>query len=251
LTVNSLIVIPTAGKGSRTGLNYPKTLFEIDNKPILHHILERFENINADVVIIVSPKSHKLIKNSIKGFQRNIELIVQDQANGMGNAVLQIKKGKNFNKIEDVILVWGDIPYIQKKTLDATLKFHVNNKSDFTFPSKVVKKAYTVILRNSNGDVQSVIETRENSSKPARGERDMGLFIFKKNTVIPMLEESLNGRISKATKEHGFLYIISHLASRNFSVNALPIATELDLISFNSLKDIEHIKSHNNMMDKK
>ena len=78
MTVNSLIVIPTAGKGSRTGLNYPKTLFEIDNKPILHHILERFENINADVVIIVSPKSHKLIKNSIKGFQRNIELIVQD-----------------------------------------------------------------------------------------------------------------------------------------------------------------------------
>lgn len=251
MTANLLIVIPTAGKGSRTGLDYPKTLFEIDNKPILHHILERFENINANVVIIVSPKSHDLIKKSIKGFQKNIELIVQNQANGMGNAVLQIKKGKNFNNIEDVILVWGDIPYIQKETLDTTLKFHTNNKSDFTFPSKVVKKAYTVISRNANGDVQSVIETREDSSKPAEGERDMGLFIFKKNIVIPMLEESLDGKISNTTKEHGFLYIISHLVSRNFSVNALPIATELDLISFNSLKDINNMKFQKKLMDKK
>jgi len=251
LTANLLIVIPTAGKGSRTGLDYPKTLFEIDNKPILHHILERFENINANVVIIVSPKSHDLIEKSIKGFQKNIELIVQDQASGMGNAVLQIKKVKNFNNIEDVILVWGDIPYIQKGTLDTTLKFHTNNKSDFTFPSKVVKKAYTVISRNSNGDVQSVIETREDSSKPAEGERDMGLFIFKKNIVIPMLEESLDGKISNTTKEHGFLYIISHLVSRNFSVNALPIATELDLISFNNLEDIKYMKFQKKLMDKK
>lgn len=251
MTANLLIVIPTAGKGSRTGLDYPKTLFEIDNKPILHHILERFENINANVVIIVSPKSHDLIEKSIKGFQKNIELIVQDQASGMGNAVLQIKKVKNFNNIEDVILVWGDIPYIQKGTLDTTLKFHTNNKSDFTFPSKVVKKAYTVISRNSNGDVQSVIETREDSSKPAEGERDMGLFIFKKNIVIPMLEESLDGKISNTTKEHGFLYIISHLVSRNFSVNALPIATELDLISFNNLEDIKYMKFQKKLMDKK
>lgn len=251
MTANLLIVIPTAGKGSRTGLDYPKTLFEIDNKPILHHILERFENINANVVIIVSPKSHDLIEKSIKGFQKNIELIVQDQPSGMGNAVLQIKKGKNFNNIEDVILVWGDIPYIQKGTLDTTLKFHTNNKSDFTFPSKVVKKAYTVISRNSNGDVQSVIETREDSSKPAEGERDMGLFIFKKNIVIPMLEESLDCKISNTTKEHGFLYIISHLVSRNFSVNALPIATELDLISFNNLEDIKYMKFQKKLMDKK
>tara|TARA_B100000929_G_scaffold227301_1_gene183583 strand:+ start:174 stop:503 length:330 start_codon:yes stop_codon:yes gene_type:complete len=39
-------------------------------------------------------------------------------------------------------------------------------------------------------------------------------------------------------KEHGFLYIIKHLVTQGYNVDALPIATNLDLISLNSLEDL-------------
>ena len=39
-------------------------------------------------------------------------------------------------------------------------------------------------------------------------------------------------------KEHGFLYIIKHLVVQGYNVDALPIATNLDLISLNSLEDL-------------
>ena len=39
-------------------------------------------------------------------------------------------------------------------------------------------------------------------------------------------------------KEHGFLFIIKHLVAQGYNVDALPIATNLDLISLNSLEDL-------------
>ena len=42
-----------------------------------------------------------------------------------------------------------------------------------------------------------------------------------------------------STGEHGFLYIIAHLASTGYKVEALSIASDLDIVSLNSLQDID------------
>jgi hypothetical protein len=41
------------------------------------------------------------------------------------------------------------------------------------------------------------------------------------------------------TGEHGFLYVIGHLVKAGHRVVALSIATDLDLVSLNSMKDID------------
>jgi hypothetical protein len=103
-----------------------------------------------------------------------------------------------------------------------------------------VDSAYTVVSRNLSGHVTGAIETREEGiDRPQAGERDIGLFVFRKNLVLDMLREDLAGKRGKSTGEHGFLYIIGHLAARGCKVVALPVATELDLVSLNSMKDID------------
>ena len=54
-----------------------------------------------------------------------------------------------------------------------------------------------------------------------------------------MLSEELPNKWGKSTDEHGFLYVIEHLVARGFCVEALPIALELEVVSLNSLKDVE------------
>jgi hypothetical protein len=110
----------------------------------------------------------------------------------------------------------------------------------FTFATRQAESAYTLVLRDPAGQVTRVIETREEGGGQTRpGERDIGLFVFRKTAVLNMLREELSGKWGRSTGEHGFLYIVEHMVSRGLRVGALPVATELDLVSLNSIEDVE------------
>ena len=158
----------------------------------------------------------------------------------MGDAVLRLEQSPAFADAEHVLLIWGDVPFIQPETVAVVVAAHRAQGNDFTFVTRLVDSAYTVVSRDTAGQVTRVIETREEGvGQSQAGERDIGLFVFRKTVVLDMLREELAGKWGKSTGEHGFLYIIGHLAARGCKVVALPVATEPDLVSLNSMKDID------------
>ncbi len=48
------VVIPAAGIGKRTGLSYPKCLFEVNDKPIIIHILEKIINLDNKPILVIN-----------------------------------------------------------------------------------------------------------------------------------------------------------------------------------------------------
>ena len=54
-----------------------------------------------------------------------------------------------------------------------------------------------------------------------------------------MLQKELQSKYGQVSGEHGFLYIIKELILHGAKVEALPIATEKDLISLNYIKDVK------------
>jgi hypothetical protein len=65
--------------------------------------------------------------------------------------------------------------------------------------------------------------------------------MLRPDKVLPVLAERLPGWSGSSTGEHGFLYVIAHLARRGLRVTAVPTATDLDLISLNRLADLEAV----------
>ena len=116
---------------------------------------------------------------------------------------------------------------------------HFENKNEFTLISKYVDKAYTIIKRNKKNEIIQIIETREEGESPTSGERDIGLFLFNKNKVFNLLQKELSGKYGKATSEHGFLYVVEHLAKKGGKIEGLPIAEEKELRSLNYISDLE------------
>jgi bifunctional UDP-N-acetylglucosamine pyrophosphorylase / glucosamine-1-phosphate N-acetyltransferase len=116
---------------------------------------------------------------------------------------------------------------------------HYSRGNDFTFVSRVVSSPYTIVLRNDMGEVTGVLETREAGlAPPADGERDIGLFIFRKEPVLNTLCEDLSGKWGRHTGEQGFLYVIGHLVSRGCKVEGLPIGKEIETVSLNSVREL-------------
>ena len=157
----------------------------------------------------------------------------------MGHAVLQFMKSKYFRITENILLIWGDIPYIRKKTLEAIVKSHFRNSNEFTLISKYVDNAYTYIKRDQNNKIIQITETREVGESPKYGERDIGLFLFKKKNVFNLLQKELSGKYGQGTNEHGFLYIVKHIVRRGLKVEGLPIAEDKELRSLNYISDLE------------
>ena len=232
-------LIAAAGRGTRAKLPYPKTLFSIQGKPILIRICEVLAPYDEKPTIIVSNDGEQPIHQCLSQNNTGAHLVVQSAPRGMGDAVLQFSNSPAFAEADHVLLVWGDIPFLQPETVKAMVDSHIQHNNDFTFVTRLVKSAYTLVTRNSTGQVTGVVETREQDTFHLQaGERDIGLFIFRKTVVLEALIEELPGKWGKHTGEHGFLYIINHLSSRGLAVEALIVATELDQVSLNNLKDL-------------
>jgi bifunctional UDP-N-acetylglucosamine pyrophosphorylase/glucosamine-1-phosphate N-acetyltransferase len=236
---NIRALIAAAGRGSRAGLPYPKTLFPIRGKPILVRIHEVLAYYDKKPTVIVSPAGHAPIEHCLATANLAAHLVTQTEPRGMGDAVLSFERSPASGEAEHVLLVWGDIPFLQSTTVALLVEAHLTNSNDFTFVTKHVESAYTVVNRDTAGRVQRLMETRESGvGLPQPGERDIGLFMFRKDAVLPLLSEDLPGKRGRHTGEHGFLYVVEHLVARGMRVVGLPIADELDLISLNSMNDV-------------
>ena len=230
-------LIPAAGKGTRSGLDYPKCLYKINSTPILIRIIKNIQEIDSKPTIVIQKKFLELFLKNIKSYNFKVEILFQHKPLGMGNAILQFNKSKKISNC-DILLIWGDIPYIRKSTIKKLIKFHFKKNNDLTLITKHVKNPYTVVKRDLKNKIISVNETKINKKFITKyGEREIGIFLFKKNIIFNYLKKNLSNKYNNG--EHGFLYVIEHLIKDGYKVDALPIANNREIISFNSINDLK------------
>jgi bifunctional N-acetylglucosamine-1-phosphate-uridyltransferase/glucosamine-1-phosphate-acetyltransferase GlmU-like protein len=233
------VLIAAAGTGSRAGLPYPKTLHPVLGRPILLRLLDLLRPLDPRPAVIVSPAGRPPIEQCLAEAGIEAELIEQPAPTGMGDAILRFRDASGAVETQHLLAVWGDIPLLEPGTVDGLRAAHFAHGADFSFPTRRVDSAYTIVERDPAGRVTGLVETREAGLEPAPGERDIGLFIFRTGPVLDLLARDLDGARGRATGEHGFLYIVRHLAERGYKVEAVPIATERDLVSLNRLSDLD------------
>ena len=125
------VVIAAAGEGKRSGLNFPKTLYKINKVPILIRIIKKINYLDENPTVIVSHKGKKSIKECVDKYNLKAEYLIQKKPHGMGNALLQFKKSKYFNKTNYILLIWGDLPYLYKLSINNLIKNFILKKFFF------------------------------------------------------------------------------------------------------------------------
>src|SRR5690606_13786338 len=111
-----------------------------------------------------------------------------------GDAVSCFRRSPSYSASEHVLLIWGDIPLVRRNTVDRMVAAHFSQESDFTLVTAHVPDAYTIVERTAKGEIASIAECRELGLTPVPGERDMGLFMFRRDAVLDLLDEELPGK---------------------------------------------------------
>lgn len=239
--INSLIL--AAGKGKRSGLSYHKSLHKIKGEPIICSIIKKLKFLGTNTSVVINESQKRNFEHAVEGLSSNIEFIFQNEPTGMGDAVLKYLNSSFYNETEHTLLSWGDLPFIRANTLKEMTIRHIDEQNDFSFVTADSDRAYTRVIRDKENNIIDLIETHEKNLKLKPGERDLGIFIFKTKKIINMLMEDLEDRYGSKTGEHSFLYLIKHLAKRDMKIAGYKIGTEKELISLNTIDDLNLIDS--------
>ncbi len=238
------VVIPAGGRSSRSGLDYPKTLYRLAGIPILIRICRLLSVYDNRPVIIINPANETLFNAVLQEFDQQAVLVFQHEPLGMGNAIL--RADPVIAPDANVILTWSDIPLLNAATVQNMLHCHQVFENDFTMVTALSNNCYTIVKR-AKGQLQMVAETRALGIEPLKdGERDIGLFVFKKQLVFDYLQKDIPADMAGGRKEHGFLYIIETLVREGKKAEGYPLALYNDVLSFNTPEDLSQIADYLN-----
>jgi bifunctional UDP-N-acetylglucosamine pyrophosphorylase/glucosamine-1-phosphate N-acetyltransferase len=238
------------------GLAYPKTLFQVADKPILGHILEATRGLVDETVIVVSEAGKESIEQYIRsdGWAR-VCTAIQAVPIGMADAVRVGLTAFGSDNLCDYLIIWGDQVTVRRETLEQVMAHHRAAGAWLTFPTSRRKSPYIHIVRDEQGAVRGVLEAREGDTMPPDGESDCGVFLLrgqvleqglanlKARTWDPLAQRfcRLDGRPS-ATGEFNFLPLISLWAMEGASVEALPIATVYETQGVNTPDEVMYVE---------
>jgi bifunctional UDP-N-acetylglucosamine pyrophosphorylase/glucosamine-1-phosphate N-acetyltransferase len=197
------VVILAAGEGTRMRSALPKVLHPICGRPMLLWPLLAARAAGAGRVIVVDNPARRLEEH----LPEDVELAVQEQPRGTGDAVAAGARLLAENADGAVLVVNGDMPLITGEAIAALLAAHAASGAAATLATMELADpaGYGRIVRASDGSVQRVAETKvagdATAAELAIREVNAGLYAFDART----LRESL-ARLG-ADNAQGELYL--------------------------------------------
>jgi len=175
-------VIPAAGAGKRMGYLGQvllKTMFPLEDKPIIRHIVDKMGEVGIkEVYIIVHYQKEKIMeyfKEVEKDLVPKIHFIYQSELNGIANAILLTEK-----HIKEPFLVsLGDDVTITKSLSNLVDMFYSNNA---LVVEGVVKEDKKEVMQRTNclelSNEGKILRIIEKPKEPITNLRGCGLYIF-------------------------------------------------------------------------
>jgi len=108
-------IVLAAGKGTRMKSALPKVLHRIAGKPMVRHVLDSLAPLGAGPVVVVLAPGMEQVAREVAPRAT----AVQEQQLGTGHAVLAARAalGGGANLAGDVLVLYGDTPFIATETL--------------------------------------------------------------------------------------------------------------------------------------
>ena len=185
-------VILAAGEGTRMKSKKPKALAEVLFAPMIDWVIGAAKESGIDDICVVKGFGAEYLDAHLAG---SCETVPQSERLGTGHAVLQ---AGNFieNNGGDVLVLNGDAPFIDAKTIYDALALHKKEGNSVTVISAEIDDptGYGRIIRSADGSVEKIVEQRDaNAEEAAVREVNSGAFWFDGEALMRALN-SLNAK---------------------------------------------------------
>ena len=187
----NIVIILAAGKGTRMNSDLPKVLHDLNNKPLLKHVIDTANTLKPKDIIVVVGYKKDLVINKFK--TENIVFVEQKTQKGTADAIKYcLHKIKQFNG--NILILSGDVPMIKSETLLKLIHTHNSNKSLGSLISAKLEDptGYGRIIKNNKQQLIKIVEHKDATNQEKQiDEINSGIYIFDSatlNKTIPLID---------------------------------------------------------------
>ncbi len=238
------IIILAGGKGTRMGGDLPKVLVLLKNKPLILYLLEQIAKINQLIkpVVVIGYKG-EMVKTVLGD---DYFYVIQREQLGTAHA---LQSAKRLAKGENVLVLYGDMPFITAESLKRLMKLHHDRKSKISMLTASVDnfngkfkslETYGRIIRDTNKKICKIIEYKDASSGQRKiSEINPGIYMFNSKWLWENLQKIQN----KNVQGEYYLTDIVEVAMHS-GINAESITVDAkEVIGVNSREDLKMAES--------
>ncbi len=151
------IVILAAGQGTRMHSRLPKVLQRVAGRPLLGHVIDAAERVEADAIHVVYGFGGDVVREALS--ERNVSWHEQAEQLGTGHAVMQAMPAIPGD--HTVLVLYGDVPLIRSQTLAGLVDAAGADRLGLLTVSMDNPTGYGRIVRDAAGAVQCIVEQRD------------------------------------------------------------------------------------------
>lgn len=198
-------VILAAGEGTRMKSKKPKALAEVLFAPMIDWVISAVKESGIDDICVVKGFGAEYLDAHLAD---SCKTVLQSERLGTGHAVLQAGSFIEKNG-GDVLVLNGDAPFIDAKTIYDALALHRKEGNSVTVISTEIDDptGYGRIIRSADGSVERIVEQRDASAEEAAvREVNSGAFWFEGEALMRALNALSEKRASgENTKKEFYL----------------------------------------------
>lgn len=156
MTENCAIIL-AGGEGTRMNSSKPKVMAEIIFKPMIDRVIDAVKKAGINDICVVTGYKSEILEKHLDGRTKTVK---QAERLGTGHAVMQAKDFIAEHKDANVIILNGDAPFIDSKTVSDALSYHLDGEFVQTVISAKTDEpfGYGRIVRDGNGNFIKIVE---------------------------------------------------------------------------------------------
>lgn len=226
------VVILAAGQGTRMRSRLPKVLHPLAGKPLLGHVLDTAERLQARAVHVVYGHGGDTVPVQFPG--RKVSWILQAEQLGTGHAVAQAMA--HLDEVDTVLVLYGDVPLISVETLQRLVAASGPQAVGLLTVTLADPTGYGRIMRDSQGRVVRIVEQKDASAgERAITEVNTGMLAVPAAPLRRWLS-ALDNR--NAQGEYYLTDVPGLLRQDGHKVRTLTIEDDRQIIGVNTISDL-------------
>jgi bifunctional UDP-N-acetylglucosamine pyrophosphorylase / glucosamine-1-phosphate N-acetyltransferase len=234
------VLILAAGKGTRMISNRAKVLHKICGVSMLSMIYRAAAPLRPKEVFVVIGYDAERVRESLSGFPASF--VLQKEQLGTGHAV-RSSQAELRKYHGDVLVILGDTPRIKTETLRKLVKHHraAGAAATLLTTSAPDPRGYGRIIRNSDGNIQAIIEEKDATPEQRKIiEINPGFYCFKIQSLLEALRHLSN---KNAQGEYYLTDLVAIQRQCGLQVNAVLHDDFEELRGINSRKELAELSA--------
>lgn len=239
---NVCAVVLAAGEGKRMKSDKPKVLSEVLSQPMLKWVIDAIKKANINEICVVAGFKHEMVKEYISSINLNCDLVVQHERKGTAHAVIMAEDFLKRNLHKEVLILNGDAPFIDEKTIKESFSLHQKEKNSATVISATIENpfGYGRIVRDEfTKNLKLIVEQKDADENTQRiNEVSSGAYWFNVEDLLSVIHNISNDNIQN---EFYLPDAIKLLLEKEMSVNAFLAESSEIVLGANDKEQLEKL----------